>query len=140
MDVLHKSFPSQNKQYNKHCLRLVQQNYRSEFEKLSENENEISGHQKCTEFLLIEVYKYLIGQSPEFITLSLSSDKIRITSKISKRLNLNPRTKIGPDSIADRASQLLKNVDEEIRNSGSLLIFKESMKKVPLFSCSWHCC
>ena len=53
----------------------------------------------------------------------------------------NPRTKkFGLDSIAYRASQLWKNVPEEIRNSASLLIFKESIKKVPLVSCSWHCC
>ena len=48
----------------------------------------------------------------------------------------NPRTKkFGLDSIAYRASQLWKNVSEEIRNSASLLIFKESIKKVPLVSC-----
>ena len=142
MDVLYKSFPSQNKQYNKHCLRLVQQNYRSEFEKLSENENEISGHQKCTEFLLIEVYKYLIGQSPEFMNtifkLRQNTYKLKDFHAFESQ---NPRTKkFGLDSIAGRASQLLKNVPEEIRNYASLLIFKESMKKAPFFSCSWHCC
>ena len=53
----------------------------------------------------------------------------------------NPRTKkFGLGSIAHRASQLWKNVPEEIRNSPSLLIFKESIKKVPLISCSCHCC
>ena len=52
----------------------------------------------------------------------------------------NPRTKkFGLGSIAYRASQLWKNVPEEIRNSASLLIFKESIKKVPLVSCSWRC-
>ena len=46
----------------------------------------------------------------------------------------NPRTKkFGLDSIAYRASQLWKNVPEEIRNSASLLIFKESIKKFLLF-------
>ena len=53
----------------------------------------------------------------------------------------NPRTKnCGLDSILCRTSQLWKNVPEEIRNSASLLIFKESIKKVPLISCSCHCC
>ena len=53
----------------------------------------------------------------------------------------NPRTKkVGLDSITYRASQLWKNVPEELRNSASLLIFKESIKKVPLFSCPCHCC
>ena len=45
----------------------------------------------------------------------------------------NPRTKkFGLDSVAYRASQLEKNVPEEIRNSASLLIFKESIIKAPL--------
>ena len=127
---------------HEHCLRLVQQNYRSEFERLSENANEISVHQKCIECLLIEVYKYLIGQSPEFMNTIF---KLRENTYNLKDFHAfesqNPRTKrFGLDSIADRASQLLKNVPEEIRNSASLLIFKESIKKVPLVSCSWHCC
>ena len=53
----------------------------------------------------------------------------------------NPRTKkFGLDSIAYRAIPLWKNFPKEIRYSASLLIFKESIKKVPLVSCSWYCC
>ena len=66
---------------------------------------------------------------------ALESQNLRI-----KKLSLN--------SIAYRASQLCENVPEEIRNSASLLIFKiskinkitESIKKVPLISCSYLCC
>ena len=63
MDGLYKTFTSQNKQYNERCLRLIQQNYISEFERLLENANEKSDHQKCIEFPLTEVYKYLNGLS-----------------------------------------------------------------------------
>ena len=53
----------------------------------------------------------------------------------------NSRTKVfGLDSIAYRASQLWKNVPEEIRNSTSLPVFKEKIKKVSLISCSCNCC
>ena len=34
----------------------------------------------------------------------------------------------------------MEKVPEEIRNSASLLIFEESIKKVPLFSCLCHSC
>ena len=48
----------------------------------------------------------------------------------------NPRTKkFGLDSIVYRASQLRENVQEEIRNPASLLIFKESIKTIPLIFC-----
>ena len=64
------------------CLCLIQQNLRSEFEIALINANEKSVHQKCIEFLLIEVHKYLDDLSPDIITTILSSDKIPISSKI----------------------------------------------------------
>ena len=52
----------------------------------------------------------------------------------------NPSTKkFSLDSIAYRASQLWKNIPEEIENSALSLIFKQSMKKVPLISCLCYC-
>ena len=50
-------------------LHLMQQSYRSEFERLLENPNEKSVHQKFIEFLLIEVHKYLTGLSPDIINI-----------------------------------------------------------------------
>ena len=53
----------------------------------------------------------------------------------------NPRTKrFGLDCIAYRPSQLWKNVPVEIRNSNSLTVFKEKIRKVPLIPCSCNCC
>ena len=122
-------------------LRLMQQNYRSEFERLLENANEKSVHQKCIEFLLFEVYKYLNGLSPDIMnTFKLRQNTFNLRNFHAFE-SQNPRTKkFGLDSIACRSSQLWKNVPEKIRNSTSLLIFKESLKKVPFISCSCHCC
>ena len=112
------------------CLRLIQQNYRSEFERLLENANEKLIHQKCIGFPLIEVYKYLNDLSPDIMNTFF---KLRQNTYDLKNFHTfdsqNPRTKkIGLDSIASRASQLWKNVPEEIKNSASPLIFKESIK------------
>ena len=49
------------------CLRLMQQNYRSEFKRLLEYANEKSVHQKCIEVLLIQVYKCLNVLSPDIM-------------------------------------------------------------------------
>ena len=124
------------------CLRLIQQNYISEFERLLDNANQKLVHQKCIEFILTEVYKYLNGLSPDIMNTIF---KLRQNTYNLRNFHAfesqNPRTKkFGLDSIAYRASQLWKNVPEEIRNSASLLIFKESIKKVPLISCPCHCC
>ena len=91
---------------------------------------------------MIEVYKYLNGLSPDIM-----SDIFKLRENTYNLRNFhifesqNPRTKkFGLDSIAYRASQLWKNVPEEIRNSTSLPMFKKKIKKVPLISCSCNCC
>ena len=91
---------------------------------------------------IIEVYKYLNGLSPDIM-----SDIFKLRENTYNLRNFhifesqNPRTKkFGLDSIAYRASQLWKNVPEEIRNSTSLPMFKKKIKKVPLISCSCNCC
>ena len=124
------------------CQHLIQQNYTSDFEVLLENSNEKPVHQKCIELLMIEVYKYLNGLSPDIM-----SDIFKLRENTNNLRNFhifksqNPRTKkFDLDSIAYRASQLWKNVPEEIRNSTSLPMFKKKIKKVPLISCSCNCC
>ena len=66
---------------------------------------------------MIEVYKYLNGLSPDIM-----SDIFKLRENTCNLRNFhifesqNPRTKtFGLDSIAYRASQLWKNVPEEIR-------------------------
>ena len=109
------------------CLCLIQQNYTSDFEVLLENSNEKPVHQKCIKLFLIEVYKYLNGLSPDIV-----SDIIKLRENTYNLRNFyifesqNPRTKkFALDSIACRASQLWKNVPEEIKNSTSLPMFKK---------------
>ena len=50
------------------CRRLIQQNYTSDFEVVLENSNEKPVRQKCIELLMIEVYKYLNGLSPDIVS------------------------------------------------------------------------
>ena len=90
------------------CLRLFQQNYPSDFEVLLENRNEKQVHQKYIELLVIEVYKYLNGLSPDNMN---NIFKLRENSYNLRNFQIfesqNPRTKkFGLDSIAYRANQL----------------------------------
>ena len=123
------------------CLRLIQQNYNSDFKVLLENSNEKPVHQKCIELLMIEVYKYLNSLSPDIMS---GIFKLRENAYNLRNFHIfesqNLRITFGLDSIAYRASQLWKNVPEENRNSTSLLMFKKKIKKVPLISGSWNCC
>ena len=90
------------------CLRLIQRNYISEFERLLENANEKSFHQKCIELPLIEVYKYLNGLCPDIMKtifkLKQNTYNLRNFHAFESR---NPRAKkFGLDGIAFNASQL----------------------------------
>ena len=61
---------SRNKLNNIHenCLCLVIHEYDSNFNELLESSHEISIHKTCISYLMIEVYKYLLGLSPELMT------------------------------------------------------------------------
>ena len=90
---------------------------------------------------MIEIYRYLNGLSPDIMT---DVSKIRENTYNLRNVHIfesqNPRTKrFGLDSIAYRASQLWKNVPEEIRNSTSLPVFKKKIKKIPSILCSCNC-
>ena len=92
------------------CLCLIQQNYTFDFEVLLENSNEKPVHQKCIELLMIEVYKYLNGLSPDMM-----SGTFKFRENTYNLINFhifepqNPRTKKSAlDSIAYRASQLCR--------------------------------
>ena len=83
---------------------------------------------------MIEVYKYLNRPSP-----GIMSDIFKLRENTYNLRNFhifesqNPKTKqFGLDNIVYRASQLWKNVPEEIINSTSLPVFKEKIKEVPL--------
>ena len=89
------------------CLRLIQQNCTSNFEVLLENANEKPVHQKCMEFLLIEVYKYLNGLSRDIMS---DIFKLRENSYNLKNFHIfksqNSRIKeFGLDSIAYRVKR-----------------------------------
>ena len=91
---------------------------------------------------MIEVYKYLNGLSPDIMN---DIFKLRENTYNLRNFHIleseNPRTKrFGLHCIAYRASQLWKNVPVEIRNSNSLTVFKEKIKKVTLIPCSCNCC
>ena len=91
-------------------LRLLHQNYLSEFERLQENANEKLVHQKCIDFLLVGVFKCLNGLSPDIMKkifrLRQNTYSFRNFYTFESQ---NPRTKkFGLDGIAYRASQLWK--------------------------------
>ena len=93
------------------------------------NANEKSVHQKCIEFLLIEVYKYLNDLSSDIMNTIFKPKQNTLNLRNFHAFEFQkPKTKAFVlDSIAYSASQFWKNNPEKIRNSASFSIFKESI-------------
>ena len=137
---------SMNKLNNIHenCLCLVTNDYDSNFNKLLESFHELSIHKTCINYLMIEVYKYLHGLSPDLMTdiFTLRKNPYNIRNicllysyKYLQYLQYseNPRSvRFGVDAIAFPASQLWQKVPIAIKDSSSLAIFKA---KINLWSC-----
>ena len=123
-------------------LRLLLNDYESTFDLLLEKSHEISVHQNCINSLMIEVYKYLNGLSPDIM------NEIFILRKNSYNLRHfhlfqteNPRSsKFGLDAIAYRASQLWQQLPTEIREVPSLSIFKDKIKTWKCSNCPCRSC
>ena len=101
-----------NKLNNIHekCLRFVTNDYDSNFNELLESSHELSIHKTCINYLMIEVYKYLHGLSPELMIdiFTLRKNPYNIYA-IPIRLfgSENVRSvRFGVDAIAFRSSQL----------------------------------
>ena len=90
------------------CLHLVKNGFDSNFNKLLESSHELLIHKTCINYLIIEVFIYLHGLSPELIThiLTLRNYAYNI-GNICLFGSENPRSVLfGVDVVAFRASQL----------------------------------
>ena len=109
--------------YLLHCL--IQQNYVSGFEMLTEDANEKLIPQKCIEICMIEVYKYLNGLSWYYEHHFQTKKKYLCSEKfldiwISKSLTET----FVLDIIANSATEIWKNILQEIRKPTSFLCWK----------------
>ena len=112
---------SMNKLNNIHekRIRLVTNDYDSNFNELLESSHELLIHKTCINYLMIEVYKYLHGLSPELMTdiFTLPKNPYNICN-IRLFGSENPRSvRFGVDAIAVRASQLWQKVPIAIKDS-----------------------
>ena len=118
-------------------MRLITQDFVSEFDSLLRQCNEQSIQQICLNFLMTEVYKYLNGLSPEIMDdvfkIRQSNYDLRNFSVFQSQ---NPRSnRYGLDAIAYRASQLWQMLPSDIKNAPTIYIFKKKIKVWVCTSC-----
>ena len=116
------------------CLRLILNDYTTESSDLFLFSNEISTHQRCINFLMVEVYKFLNGLSPDIMNEVFSVQRVTYNLRSYNIFQCDiPRSnKYGLNSISYRANQLWKLLPDFIKSSPSLSLFKARIK-------SWRC-
>ena len=97
---------------------------------LLEETHQTTFDQRCINSLVIEVYKYLNGHSPDIMN---DIFKLRENTYNLRNFHIfqteNPRSlKYGLDAISYRASQIWQQVPTDIREAASLTLFKNGSK------------
>ena len=123
-------------------LGIIRNDYESLYPLLLEETHQTTFHQRCINSLMIEVYKYLNGHSPDIM-----SDIFKLRENMYNLRNFhifqteNPRSlKYGLDAIPYRASQLWKQVPTDIREAASLTLFKNRIKTWKCEDCPCRSC
>ena len=111
-------------------LRIIQNDYESLYPLLLEEAHQITFHKRCINSLMIEVYKYLNGHSPDIIN---DIFKLRENTYNLQNFHIfqteNPRLlKYGLDAISYRASQIWQQVPTDIREAASLIFSKMALR------------
>ena len=119
-------------------LLIILNNYESSYPLLLEEAHQITIHQRCINSLMIEVYKYLNGHSPDIM-----NDIFKLRQNMYNLRNFhifqteNPCSlKYGLDAIPYRASQLWQHMPIDILEIASLALFSKiafGLRKKRLF-------
>ena len=123
------------------ALRVISEDYISSFSDLVTVLNEKTIHQRCINFLMTEVFKYLNGLSPD-----LMNEVFRLKSNCHNFRNFNqfktyiPKTKSSVNSCVYRANHSCQQVPHDLRNFMSLTQFKSKISKWLCQEFSFHLC
>ena len=122
--------------------RIIQNDYKSLHPLLLEEAHQITFHQRCINSLMVEVYKYLNGHSPDII-----NDIFKLRENMNNLRNFhifqteNPRLlKYRLDAIPYRAGQLWQQVPIDICEAASLALFKNRIKTWKCEDCPCRSC
>ena len=123
-------------------LRIILNDYEPPYTLFLEEAHQITFHQRCINFLMIEAYKYLNGHLPDNM-----NDIFKLRGNMYKLRNFhifeteNPRSlKYGLDAIRYHASQLWQQVPIDIREAVSLALFKNRIKTWKCEDCPCRSC
>ena len=124
------------------CLRLSQNDYTTNTNDLFVYTNEISTHQRCINFLLVEVYKVLNGLSPDIMkdVFLVQNYSYNLRSYNVFQCDVPRSNRYGLNTISYRSNQLWNLLPDYIKNSPTLGSFKSKIKTWRCNNCPCNIC
>ena len=123
-------------------LRLLLKNYKDDFQDLLRSSGDISIHQRCINFLLTEVYKYIHDLSPEIMNEVFSTRaniyNTRQFNVFETHILTSNRYRL--NSIPYKANQLWNLLPESLKSSPLLTLFKNKIKLWRCLNCPCNIC
>ena len=124
------------------ALRVIYNDYISNYTDLLSKGNHLKIHEINKRKLLIEVYKCLSNTNPSFLTNLFKIKPIRFNLRTSNLLELpNSNTlTYGLKSITYRGSMAWNNLPDQIKISSDINQFKSRLGKQKFIKCTCHLC
>ena len=118
---------------NERALRIVYQDFQSNFSALLVKNNSFAIHQKNLQLLAIEIFKVKINTSPEVINEIFDFSKtyayeLRCGNCLSR--SKIHSTHFGIESITNIAAKIWHTIPNKIKEACSLTVFKNKIKKM----------
>ena len=137
-----KTSPTKINSIHKRSLRLILNDYTSDYEKLLFMTKNVDIHQHCNRTLMVEVFKFLNGLSPDIINeifvLQNNPHNLRF-AKLFQTDNPHIR-RYGLDTVTYRSGQLWGMLPSKLRESNSLQIFKDNIRNWKFDHCPCNIC
>ena len=139
-----------NKVNNLHyrALRFLYQDNFSSFQELLKKDNSVTIHQRHIQFLAIELYKVKSGIAPYLIQEIFTTRDIPENSMVASLRTQtdfynyhNPKSvRFGTETLRTLGPKIWNIIPPNIKNSASLKIFKENIKKWTPIDCPCRIC
>ena len=124
------------------ALRIAYKDNTSPNEKLLENDNSVSIHQKNLQLLMVEIYKTRNHLNPSFMMEIFEEKAMPYQLRSSSNLNL-PKVRTtcyGTDTVRFMGQRTWAKLPIEVKTSVSLTVFKKHLKTTKCKHCNCRIC
>ena len=137
-----KSYNEGMENVQKMSLRIIYNDYDSEFNTLLQRGNHLKLHEINKQRLLVEVYKCLNKINPVFLNDLFTKKHLRFNLRSKQLLELRKPSTLtyGLKSIVYRGSKMWNGLDNDIKIAINLNKFKTLLKKQGVIKCNCHIC